>query len=122
MDKALIERFRDLRASGCDKGRTVALLAVGIQGELGNHQCLAADVHQREVHLVIFIGEDAQIHDLLCQEAHFLLGILAGYAQQDHQTLTDLSDCFAADLHTGCGYPLYHSSHLNRLLLTDSRA
>ena len=75
----------------CQEVGPAAMLAVTVEGKLADNQNASAHVGQTLIHFIIFIPEDPQTQNLLCQLAAQFGRILMGNAQQNQKTLTDLT-------------------------------
>ena len=66
-NELLVELFCLIRRAGAGERGSVALLAVGVQGELRHDEHLAVHVGKRAVRLAVLVLEDAQLEDLAPQ-------------------------------------------------------
>lgn len=80
---------RMIRLAGGDEARTVALVDVAEERELGNRENLAVDVLEGKVHLAILIGEDAHARNLASGPSHLFLAIGIGHADEEDEALAD---------------------------------
>ena len=64
-DESLIERNGRLRSRRVDEARPPALRGVAVERELRDHEQLAADVGEREVHLVVGVREESEADDFV---------------------------------------------------------
>ena len=88
-----------------------ALPHVAVQGELRNHEELAADVAQRAVHLAGLVFEHAEVHDLLGQAVVLAERVVLADAHQEQQPRADLGDALVADGDRGVRDALQEDAH-----------
>ena len=88
------------------KRRAVALLGVGDQRELRDHERLAADVEQRAIELPLVVLEDPQARDLAREPLGVRVVVTVGHAQQHAEPRPDL----AAGRHPCARHPLHDRS------------
>jgi hypothetical protein len=99
------------RVGGAGEAGPIAAADVGGQGELADHQGLAADVDDRAVHLAGVVLEDAQVDDLARQEVYLAFAIAVLHAQQHEKPGPDRRDSLSIDRDARFADPLYHSFH-----------
>lgn len=80
-----IEALGQARRSGFVKTGTTSVGGSTQQGELRNQQHPATCIHQRAIHLPLFIGENAEGLDLVDQIPDIRLIIAFRHAQQDQE-------------------------------------
>ena len=115
----LVQGLAQLGTGGAHKAGAAALAAVAVEGELADHQHLTAHGLQAQVHLVIFILENAQCQAFFGQAAAFGLGILGTDAQQDQKAPADLAHHLAVNGDGGGGNSGENCTH-NNILLANS--
>ena len=101
-----------LGARRVDEARPPPFLRVAVERELGDHEQRAADIGEREVHLVLGVGEDPQPDDLVRHPPELLLRIVVGEPDEHDETRVDASGDTAGDANLGATDPLQQSSHL----------
>jgi len=117
--EALHQRLGHVGQGGVGEAGTAAAARVGVERELGDDQGLAAAVQQREVHLARGVLKDAQVGDLLGQEARLGLAVAVPHPQEHHQPPADLSYHLALNSHRSAAHPLNDCSHSIFSLLSD---
>ena len=100
-----------LRPRRRQKVRPPALLAVGVQRELGHDQQLSAHIRQAAVHFFMFVLKDTQARQLVGQLYRLGFGVLMGHTQQHQKALADLPDDLAVHGNAGVFYTGQYSTH-----------
>ena len=118
-DEALVERNRGLGPRRVDEARPPALRRVAVQRELRDDEQRATDVGQREVHLVVCVGEDPEPDDLLSHPRDLLVRITRSEADERYEPTIDRpgdARCRAviADANGGAADALEENAHLTR--------
>lgn len=90
-----------------DERGAAAFAAVAQQGELGNHQHAAVDIHERAIHFSVFVLEYAQMHNFVRQPDGFFLCIVKGHAEQYHKPCVDGAHFATCYGDAAFGDPLY---------------
>jgi hypothetical protein len=93
------------------KARPPATPTVPVEGELGDKKDLPADFLDRSVHRMLFIRENAQAKNLLCQVADLGLAISATHSEKKKESAIDLPRRLPVDFHTCPTHSLDDHSH-----------
>src|SRR5690606_15338244 len=88
----LIEPDRVLGRGGGGEAGTPALAAIAEQGELADHEDLAAHLLHREVHPAPLVGKGAEMDGLFRQVADVLRPVALAHAEQHEPTAADPAD------------------------------
>ena len=110
-DELLIKPFGLVGCSGAGERGSVALLAVGVQGELRNDEHLAVHVGKRAVRLAVLVLEDAQLEDLAPQPLDLVGAVVRAHAQQDQVPALARAYRFAIDIHLRMRHALHQCPH-----------
>ena len=110
-DELLVKPFGLVGCAGAGERGSVALLAVGVQGELRNDEHLAVHVGKRAVRLAVLVLEDAQLEDLAPQPLDLVGAVVRAHAQQDQVAAFARANRFAIDIHLRMRHALHQSPH-----------
>ena len=110
-DEALVQRDRRLRARRVDEARPPALHRVAVERELRHDEQRAADVGEREVHLVLGVGEQAEPDDLVGHPGERGLAVVVREADEQQEAAVDATGDSFADAHFGAGDSLQDDAH-----------
>ena len=113
------ETLRFVRGRGAGEIRTPAAAGIGEEGELADEEKASFYVKRGEVELVVGIGEDAQVDDLLHHVIGVPLGIAAGYADEYDESGIDTPRLFITDADAGPADALHEGFHAVVLLASD---
>ncbi len=84
-----------LRAGGFDERGSVSFACVAEEGELGNEEDRAFHVLDTEIKFSVRIIEDAELRDFFGDVYGVVFGVLCAYAEEDEETVGDLTNGFA---------------------------
>jgi hypothetical protein len=91
--------------------RTSPLATVSEQRELRDDTEGPAHIEQRPVHLALVVEEDAQMHQLLCEQLRIFLSVVPPDADQRQEPLLHHGDRLVADAHRRARDTLRDGSH-----------
>jgi hypothetical protein len=100
---------------GLDEAWPALTTCVAIKGELRNNERGSAEVHQREVHLSGFVGEDAQRGGFFRKVSGRVGRIPLSHPEQYDQTDTNLTGDTAIHQHASLADTLDDSSHQKKV-------
>jgi len=113
------EAFRFVRGGGIGEVRSAPAAGIGKEGELADEEKAAFYVKRGEVELIVGIGEDAQVDNLLHHVLGVALGIAAGHADEHDQSGIDAPRLFTIDADAGPADALHEGFHAVVLLASD---
>lgn len=113
------EALRLVRGSGRGEIRAAAAAGIGQESELTHEEEAPVYVKWSEVELVVGIGEDAQVDDLLHDVVGVLLGIAAGHADEHDQSRPDAPRLLTVDADAGPADALHEGFHAALLLASE---
>ena len=116
-DELFVKPFGLVGCAGAGERGSVALLAVGVQGELRHDEHLAVHVGKRAVRLAVLVLEDAQLEDLAPQPLDLVGAVVRAHAQQNQVPALARANRFAIDIHLRMRHALHQSPH--KVLLFD---
>ncbi len=111
MAKGLVERLGSLRAGGAEERGAVALFRRGVEGELADHDGVAAGVGEGEVHQAGLVGEDPHAGDFWGQPGEVIRAIAVLDSKQYQQAGPDGGDRLSGDGDGGGGDALDDGAH-----------
>jgi hypothetical protein len=111
--ESLVERFRLFRRRCPAEARPVAFGEIGEEGELADHERLAADVEEAAVELPRLVLEDPKLRNLRRQPLGRSGILIPADAEQDHEAVPDLADGLAADADAGARDALEDGSQVS---------
>lgn len=111
----LIERHSELMARSMDIARAVALLCACIEGKLAHRQHLAASVEDVAVHHSSVVVKDTQVHRLLRQPPHVVLGVALAHPHQHHVAAAYRTMHLAANGYRCLSHSLNNYSHIYQM-------
>ena len=79
---------------------------------MADHQHLAVDICQTQVHFAVFVLKNPKAQGLFCQIAALLFGVVGAYAQQDEKAFADFADGLAGNGNRGGIYSCQNSTHV----------
>ena len=107
--------------AGARERRAVALAAVGIERELGNHEHFSRDVCEGRARMVFAIGENAHLENLGPQLLDLFFGVVFSHAEQDEEPTTARTDRRFTNIHARAIDSLYDCTHANAFRVFSSR-
>ena len=111
IEKPLVERYRDLRASSVNERRAPPFHRVPIEGELGYHQHRSARFLQPKVHLALAVAEQSEAGDLLGHPIYLRRRVAMGEPDQQTKAWSDRAGHSTVDPDRCLGNPLEDDSH-----------
>ena len=119
--KIVIQSLSFVRLACLYKVGTISLAAVGIKRKLRNYKKLAAYISKRKIYLVILVGKNTQIYNLICKSAAILLSIPLPYSKKHKIACADLSADISINGYAGGAYSLQYYSHFYFLTISILR-
>ena len=98
--------------SGCVEAGPVAARHIGRQSELADQQQAPADIDKTAIHLVVCVGEDAQLQKFGNHLRSDCPCVASLCADEHEQSDADFTDHGTGDAHLGLGDPLNQSNHV----------
>jgi hypothetical protein len=96
---------------GTDKAGAASFSAISIQGELGNHQAGALDVHNRTIHFSTVIREYTKSGNLGRQPSGVFFRIAWTHAQEYQESTLAGAYVFSVYRNARVGDPLNQGTH-----------
>lgn len=113
--KISVEPVAFFRRGGIDETWPASFAAISKQGELGDHQCFAVYIFNRQIHFTLLVRENAQFCTFGSQEVRFLRSVVFVNAQKKHYSPVDTADNFSIYFYAGAGDSLKHYLHIKIL-------
>lgn len=98
---------------GADETGAASFSGVAVECELGDDEESSLNVEEGEVHLVVLVGEDAQVDGFFEDVLQIGGGIALPYSEQDEESCSDLADGLVVDHDRGMGDALKDGAHDN---------